>query len=73
MMTRASLWLFALLALALPAAAQKAPAPRVELAEIAAGELPKEGRDTIALIRQGGPPPRLASGQLEDAGARGPS
>lgn len=42
-------------ALAPPAAAQKAPPPAIE--EMLAAELPKEGRDTIALIRKGGPFP----------------
>jgi len=47
--------LFSLAALALPAAAQKAPPAPV--GEIAVAELPPEARATLALIRKGGPYP----------------
>jgi ribonuclease T1 len=52
-------------ALGLPAAAQKAPAPRTEVtATIAVAELPPEARVTIALIRKGGPYPYAKDGAI---------
>jgi len=50
------------LTLAGPAAAQKAPPPAVHLAEIDAASLPPEARETIRLIRKGGPFPYARDG-----------
>ena len=41
--------------LSLPATAQKAPAPRAPVTDVAAPELPPEARETLALIHKGGP------------------
>jgi ribonuclease T1 len=54
----------ALAALATPAAAQKAPAPRIEVTDVAATELPVEARETLALIRKGGPFPYAKDGAV---------
>jgi ribonuclease T1 len=54
----------ALAALATPAAAQKAPAPRIEVTDVAAAELPVEARETLALIRKGGPFPYAKDGAV---------
>ena len=51
-------------ALAVPAIAQKAPAPRTELAEVAVAELPSEARTALALIRKGGPYPYAKDGAV---------
>ena len=52
----------ALAALALPAGAQRAPlAPATE---IAAAELPQEARQTLAVIRKGGPFPYAKDGAV---------
>ena len=59
----AGLALAALLALAAPAAlAQKAPATTP--ADIAVAQLPDEARQTLALIRQGGPFPYAKDGTV---------
>jgi ribonuclease T1 len=42
---------------AMPAAAQRGPAPNEVAGKVAATELPREARATIALIRKGGPYP----------------
>jgi ribonuclease T1 len=47
-------------AVPLPAPAQLAPSPAA--GEIAAAQLPKEARDTLALIRKGGPYPYAKDG-----------
>ncbi len=65
-MTRA---LLAALACALafagfPAHAQRESAPGLTGAEIAAKDLPKEGRDTLALIKKGGPFPYAKDGTV---------
>ena len=61
---KARAWILAcLLGLAgasLPALAQKGPA--VEVGEVSTAQLPKEARDTIALIRKGGPYPYAKDG-----------
>jgi ribonuclease T1 len=62
-MTRAALALAALL-VALPAAAQKEAPPALVVADIAAADLPKEARETIALIRKGGPFPYAKDGAV---------
>jgi len=55
--------LAALVALAAPAAqAQRAPAPAS--AEISATQLPKEARETLALIKKGGPYPYAKDGTV---------
>ena len=54
----------ALAALATPAIAQKAPAPRSEVVEVALAELPVEARETLALIRKGGPFPYAKDGAV---------
>jgi len=56
-MMRAAALLFAALAAAAPAVAQKEVAPPPAIAEVAVAELPAEARQTIALIRKGGPFP----------------
>ena len=48
----------------LPAAAQKLPAPSPPIAVVEAVELPKEARDTILLIRKGGPYPYAKDGAV---------
>ena len=50
--------------LALPALAQKEAAPAPGIVEVAAAKLPQEARDTIALIRQGGPFPYARDGAI---------
>lgn len=50
--------------LGLPAAAQRAPAPAAPVEEVAASQLPREARETIALIRQGGPYPYAKDGAV---------
>ena len=61
-------WLVATLlgiaALALPAAAQRGPAPAAPAGEIAVDQLPKEARATLALIRKGGPYPYAKDGAV---------
>ncbi len=49
-----------LLLVALPAAAQRASPPAIET--VAAAQLPKEARETIALVRKGGPYPHRRDG-----------
>ena len=47
------------------AQAQKAPAPPLDpVVEVLAADLPREARDTIALIRKGGPYPYARDGAL---------
>ena len=46
-----------------PAAAQRAPAPPA-VGEIGVSQLPREARDTIALIRRGGPFPYAKDGSV---------
>jgi len=61
--TLASLAIAALVALAAPAGfAQFAPAP--DATEVAASRLPKEARDTLALIKKGGPFPYARDGAV---------
>ena len=62
-MTRAALALVALL-VALPAGAQKEAPPASGLVDVAVAELPKEARETIALIRKGGPFPYAKDGAV---------
>lgn len=53
------------LALAWPAGAQRAPRePAPALGEVAAAELPREARATLALIRRGGPFPYAKDGAV---------
>lgn len=52
----------ALAALGLPAGAQRESAPAAGVQEIAAADLPREGRDTLALIKKGGPFPYAKDG-----------
>ena len=47
---------------ALPAPAQKGPAPKPAVTDIAVAEIPPEARETIALIRKGGPYPHAKDG-----------
>jgi ribonuclease T1 len=64
-MTRAALLAVAFAAAAmLPAAAQKLPAASPEVIVVEAVELPKEARDTILLIRKGGPYPYAKDGAV---------
>ncbi len=56
-MMRAIALVFAALVVAAPAAAQKEPAPTPAIEDIAVAELPSEARETIRLIRKGGPFP----------------
>ena len=59
----ASLFLAALVALAAPAShAQRATAPAS--AEVAATQLPREARETLALIKKGGPYPYAKDGTV---------
>ncbi len=51
-------------AIAFPAAAQKAPAQPPALGEMRIAELPPEARQTIALIRKGGPYPYARDGAV---------
>ena len=54
----------ALAGVAAPVAAQKAPAPKAEIVEVAIAELPPETRTTMALIRKGGPFPYARDGAI---------
>jgi ribonuclease T1 len=54
----------ALAAAAMPAAAQRGPAPEHPAGEIAAVELPAEARATLQLIHQGGPFPYAKDGSV---------
>jgi len=56
-MRRATALLFAAFVAAWPAAAQKEPAPPPAIGDIAVADLPSEARETIRLIRKGGPFP----------------
>lgn len=47
-----------------PAHAQRESAPAVAGPEIAVADLPKEGRDTLALIKKGGPFPYAKDGTV---------
>ncbi len=49
---------------AAPAAAQKGPPPAPAADEIAVGDLPHEARQTIALVRKGGPYPYAKDGAV---------
>jgi ribonuclease T1 len=51
-------------ALASPAIAQKAPPPRPAVTDITRSELPAEARDTLALLRKGGPYPYAKDGAV---------
>ena len=51
-------------ALALPATAQKGPAPRAAVAEVELATLPPEARDTLERIRKGGPHPYAKDGAV---------
>jgi len=51
-----------LAAASLPASAQLAPSPAA--GEIAAAQLPKEARDTLALVKKGGPYPYAKDGAV---------
>ena len=53
-----------LAALALPAAAQRGPAPTPAAGEVRVGELPHEAQATLALIRKGGPFPYAKDGAV---------
>ena len=60
-------WLVALtfgLAFVAPAQAQRAPADARAIEEVRLSELPREARDTIALIRKGGPFPYAKDGAV---------
>jgi ribonuclease T1 len=63
-MMRAAALAFAALFASVPAIAQKEPAPRPAIAEIALADLPPEARDAIALIRKGGPFPYAKDGAI---------
>ena len=63
-MMRIVLALFLALMAAVPASAQKLPAPAPELVFVEAAELPHEARETIALIHKGGPFPYARDGTL---------
>jgi ribonuclease T1 len=54
--------LFACVAFAMPAAAQRAPAPAA--VDVASAELPREARDTLDLIRKRGPYPYARDGAV---------
>jgi ribonuclease T1 len=56
--------LVALAFVAMPAGAQRGPAPAQPIDEVAAAELPREARATIALIRKGGPFPYAKDGSV---------
>jgi ribonuclease T1 len=53
-----------LAALALPAVAQRGPAPAPAAGEVRVGELPREAKATLALIRKGGPFPYAKDGAV---------
>jgi len=65
---RAPAWVvaaaLAIAALALPAAAQRAPTPAEPVGEIHVEQLPKEAKATIALIKKGGPYPYAKDGAI---------
>ena len=65
---RAPAWVvaaaLAIAALALPAAAQRAPTPAEPVGEIHVEQLPKEAKATIALIKKGGPCPYAKDGAI---------
>ena len=63
-MMRATALVFAALVASAPAIAQKEAAPRPAIGEIALADLPPEARDTIALIRKGGPFPYAKDGAI---------
>lgn len=54
----------ALAALGFPAGAQRESAPAIGAKEIAAADLPREARETLALIRKGGPYPHAKDGTV---------
>ena len=56
--------LVGLAAIALPAAAQRGPAPDAPPGYVAAEELPREARATLALIHKGGPYPYAKDGAV---------
>jgi ribonuclease T1 len=64
MIRLAAFVLFASLAFAGPAAAQRGPGTAEDLPGIARAELPPEARDTIARIRKGGPHPYAKDGAV---------
>lgn len=55
---------FVLASLGLPAQAQRESAPATGPKEIAAADLPREARETLALIRKGGPYPYAKDGTV---------
>ena len=65
---RAPAWVvaaaLAIAALALPAAAQRAPTPAEPVGEIHVEQLPREAKATIALIKKGGPYPYAKDGAI---------
>lgn len=63
-MNARALFVAAALALAAPAVAQKAPAPRAVVDEVSVAQLPVEARETLALIRKGGPYPYAKDGAV---------
>ncbi|HTS86497.1 MAG TPA: ribonuclease domain-containing protein [Usitatibacter sp.] len=58
----AAIALALVLAAPAPAAAQKYPAPGAAMAEIGVASLPPEARETLRLIRKGGPYPYARDG-----------
>ena len=54
----------ALAVFGLPAQAQRESAPATGAKEIAARDLPREGRETLALIKKGGPYPYAKDGTV---------
>lgn len=56
--------LLGLAAVALPATAQRGPAPATPPGEVAFEQLPKEAKATLALIRKGGPYPYAKDGAV---------
>jgi ribonuclease T1 len=65
-MMRAALALlaFALALSGLPVQAQRESAPATADREVAAGDLPREARETLALIKKGGPYPYAKDGTV---------
>jgi ribonuclease T1 len=63
-MRRVAAFALAALFFALPASAQKQSPPASAVGDVAVAELPKEARDTIALIRKGGPYPYAKDGAV---------
>jgi len=59
-----SAFALAIAMVAAPCVAQRAAPERAPIAEVAVSELPREARDTIALIRQGGPYPYAKDGAV---------